>query len=371
MKKTYPCYIANRNNPITEKVFNSLSNKNQKAILNFMEICSIKSKSKKREFSRKTALIKFLDFLEKDFDKITYQDYISTSKAISESNLGVYARNGDRDFIKRFLRENYPNWREKFKELKLLSSEIKSEDTKITPKDLFSGSEVKKLMQVTQNMQHKTLIGVLYETASRPEEILKLRWSDIDLKKNIIYLFSAKTKKKRGVPIKESVPHLRRLQEESETKEDDFVFSSRDKKLTNSGLNYILKRLVEKAGIKKKVNSYIFRHSRLSQLITCLSPKVYEDVAGHSLQMGMKTYAHLSEDKIIKEMNEKVFKIEELSEDEKSELTKRIKLMEENMKLQEKISMAQNRLLIKTTLQNKDLTPKERKDFEMLQGRLK
>jgi len=69
--------------------------------------------------------------------------------------------------------------------------------------------------------------------------------------------------------------------------------------------------------------------------------------------------------KIIKEMNEKVFKIEELSEDEKSELTKRIKLMEENMKLQEKISMAQNRLLIKTTLQNKDLTPKERKDFRI------
>jgi len=74
----------------------------------------------------------------------------------------------------------------------------------------------------------------------------------LTLKKYHLSVFR-KDKKKRGVPIKESVPHLRRLQEESETKEDDFVFSSRDKKLTNSGLNYILKRLVEKAGIKKKL----------------------------------------------------------------------------------------------------------------------
>lgn len=320
MKKQYPFYVANKRSPITERVFNSLSNKNKTAILKFMEVCSIQSKSKKRANSRKTALIRLFDFLEKDFDKITYEDYLAFAKAISESKLGVYARNGEKDFIKRFLKENYPDWRIKFKEFKLLSSEVKSEDKKLTSRDLITDQEFERLLKATSNMKYKTLLSVLYESASRPEELLKIKWSDVDFEKKIIYLFSIKTKRKRAVPVNKSINHLKRLREESEQKDDDFVFNSRESKLTNAGLNYILQKLTKKAGIKKKIYPYIFRHSRLSELITKLSPKVYEDIAGHSLQMGMKTYSHLSQEKIISEMNERVFEIEELTQQEKNRI---------------------------------------------------
>lgn len=196
MKKTYPIYTADRNNPVTEKVFNSLSKRNREAILKFLEVCSVKSKSQKREFGRKTCLIKVFDFLEKDYNKITYEDYVKIAKAISESPLGVYSKNGDRDTLKRFLRENYPNWREKFKELKLLSSETQSEDKKLTSNDLITEKEIDKMIKATTNMIHKSLIVTLDETASRPEELLKTRWNDIDFKKGLIYLYSSKQKRK-------------------------------------------------------------------------------------------------------------------------------------------------------------------------------
>ena len=107
MKKTYPLYTANRKNPTTERVFKSLSKENREAILKFLDICSVKSKSKKREFGRRTALIKMLDFLQKDYNKISYEDYVGLSKAISNSGLSVYSKNIDRDFIKRFIKELY------------------------------------------------------------------------------------------------------------------------------------------------------------------------------------------------------------------------------------------------------------------------
>lgn len=197
MKKHYPIYESNRNDPQTEKVFASLSNKNKIALKSFLEVCSIQSKSKKRTDNRRRALIRFFDFLEKDFDKITYDDYVATAKAVSESKLGVYARNTEKDFIKRFLKQNYKDAIERFDNFKLFKAEQKDEEDKLTDKQLLTSSDIEKLMAVTDDMKYKALIGVLYESAGRPEEVLKLRYSDVDFSQKLIYLFSVKTKKEK------------------------------------------------------------------------------------------------------------------------------------------------------------------------------
>jgi len=323
MKKHYPVYNSNKAVPESKQVFDSLSKKNKTAIKSFLSVASVNAKSEKRLDNMNRALIRFFDFLEKDFDKITYNDFIEVSKAISNSKLGVHTRNGDRNFIKRFIQENFDDWRVKFKDLKLMKIESKTEEHRITPKDLITELELHKLIQSTTDMKYKALVSLLYESACRPEELTKLRWNDFDLNNKLVSLYSGKTTRKRTVPINDCVVHLRRLKNETQPNEDDLVFNSNMKgkdKLTNAGLNYILKKITENAGIKKKTNSYTFRHTRLSQLITKLSPKVYEDIAGHSLSMGMKTYAHLSQDVHIQEMNDKVFNVEELTQDEKNKL---------------------------------------------------
>ena len=92
-------------------------------------------------------------------------------------------------------------------------------------------------------------------------------------------------------------------------------------------MNYLLQEISKKAGIKKYVWAYLYRHTRLSFLITKLSPKVYEEVSGHSLATGLKTYAHLSQDQIIQEMKEKVFEVEELPKADKHKLEREVEYL--------------------------------------------
>lgn len=335
MLKEYPIFKINLYSPESKTAFNSLSEKNKKAIESFNRECSIKSKSSKRFENRKRALTRFLKFIQKDFDSITYNDYVNTAEAIAKSKLSTYSRNGERDFIKRFLRETYPDYALRFKNFKLLSSEQKEESEKITSENLLTESDIDKMIRATNNMKYKALICTLAESGARPEELLKSRWSDVDFKSGLIHLFSGKTKKKRAVPISVSLSHLERLKEEIGANDSDFVFYStnKTKKLCVASLNLIISNIAEKAGITKKIYPYLFRHSRLSLLITKLSPKVYEDIAGHSLQIGMKTYAHLSTDKHIQEMNEKVFKVKRLNPEREHELEKKVEVLKDIVNL--------------------------------------
>lgn len=344
MKKSYEGFKANGRD--SESVYQSLSKKNKDALEKFDRESLITSKSKTRQGNRRRTIIRFLDFMQKDFDKLDYNDYVALASAISNSKLDTYARNSEKDFIKRFLKANYDDWNIRFKGFKLLKYEQKSEKEKLTAKDLITADEVERMIKATTNMRYKTLISLLWESAGRPEEVLKVRWCDIDFKKRLIYLYSIKTKRKRAVPLDAALSHLKRLYNEGDYSDNDLIFHSFDKtkQLSNSALNLIIKQLGEKANIKKNVFPYAFRHSRLSLLIVKLSPKTYEEISGHSLEMGMRCYAHLSQDQLIKEMNEKVFEVEELSEVEKTE----------NESLKGAIELLINLELDKTTSKKKE-----------------
>ena len=323
-------FKSNHKNPESEIAYNKLSARNKDKLGSWMVEKAVTCKSVKRTGNRRRAIIKFLGLIKKDYDKYSYQDYVDVATALSNSKCGIKARNSDRYFVKSFMKDTSTNWEEKnkkdwnktFKDLKLLKAEQEGEANKITHDDLISELELDKLIKATSDLKKKTLIIVLYESAARPEELLKLRWHDIEFDSKLIHLFSGKTKKKRVVPIDTSIEQLKRLKDEVEaSNDDDLVFPSASGEImTNSGLNYMLQELGRKAGIQRKLHCYIFRHTRLSTLITKLSGKVYEEVAGHSLSMGMKTYAHLSQDAIIKEMREKVFNVKELNEGEISRL---------------------------------------------------
>lgn len=298
--------------------YNQLSKKNKDKLNEWLYERQTFSQGKKRCDNRKRTIIKILTFLNKDWDKINYQDYVKVSVSISKCDkIKTYTKNDERNFIKRFLKDSFDDWEKKFKKLELLRSEQKSEKNKLKARDLLTKSEIEKMMKVTSDMKKSALIAVLYHSGARPDEIVSLRYDDVDFNKKQIYFYSAKTKGKRAIYMDDTISYLSRLKKETDSNDDDLVFPSvRGGIMTNTGLNYILKDLARKAGIKKKIWARLFRHTRLSFLITKLTPKVYEEVAGHSLKMGLKTYAHLSQDKIIKEMKESVFEVEDLSPEE-------------------------------------------------------
>lgn len=335
-------------------------------INNFCRECEITSKGKKRADNRRRALIQLYDFLEKPLDKINYQDYVEISSAISHSKeLTASSKNGLREHIKRFIKFYYDDYMKDFKGLKLLKAE--NPEPKLTSQSLLTEKDLDALMKVSFNMKQKALISLLWESAGRPEEILKLRWSDIDFNNKVVSFFSGKTKKRRSVPLSFSLDHLKRLKEEMGFEDNDFIFkNSQGKPLSNAGLCMQIDDLGKRAGIKKEIWPYLFRHTRLSLLITKLSPKIYENISGHSLQMGMKTYAHLSIDQATKEMNQNVFEIKPLSKNEREELKKvkeDIKYLIQAMELLVKVA--------RRTDTGKTLSPEETKEFLELKEKWK
>ena len=68
-------------------------------------------------------------------------------------------------------------------------------------------------------------------------------------------------------------------------------------------------------------------------MIKELSPKVYEMYAGHSLETGMRIYAHLDNDDLRKELDEKIYKIEKLTKEDKEEIIKLKKHFAQTMRL--------------------------------------
>ena len=64
---------------------------------------------------------------------------------------------------------------------------------------------------------------------------------------------------------------------------------------------------------QKHLYPYLWRHSVLTNMIKKLSPKVYEQFAGHSLETGMQIYAHLDTDDLKEELYSKIYQIKELT----------------------------------------------------------
>ncbi|MDP3966024.1 MAG: tyrosine-type recombinase/integrase [archaeon] len=325
-------FKTNSKTPESETAYNSLSKKNKDKFEEWFK--EKNNRSEKRKGNIRRSLIRFLTFIKKDWDKITYDDYVNTASALDKSfkeeKISSYQFNEDVTNIKNFLEECFDDSEKRFKRFKLFKQKRKDESKAIKPNDLLTDLDIDKMMKATSDMKKISLVAVLHISGARPEELLKSRYNDVDFNKKQIYLYSGKTKRRRAVYIGDTISHLTRLKKETNSKEDDLIFPSvRGGIMTIMGLNFLLQDLGKKAGLKKKIWSYLFRHSRLSFLITKLSPKVYEEVSGHSLAMGMKTYAHLSQDKIIKEMKENVFQVEDMTPGEKNKLEDLEKKMKE------------------------------------------
>jgi len=189
-------------------------------------------------------------------------------------------------------------------------------------------------------MKYKALIMLMYETASRPEELYKIRWKDVNFPNKEIHFSSSKTGDVRTIPINESVNRLKLYKDEypfENVKAEDYVFpnTNREEHTTTQQIHHYLQRLGKKV-LDKRVFPYLFRHSRLQSLRKRLSPDSYQMFAGHSMEVALEHYSHMDSDDLRKEMNERIYNIEELTKEDKKELQnfkERVKKVEESNKL--------------------------------------
>ncbi len=177
----------------------------------------------------------------------------------------------------------------------------------IAPGDLLTKDEVSRIIDAALNLRDKALVSVLYESALRPQEILPVRIKQVRFDDyGTLLTVDGKIGVQRTVRLLASTSLLSAWLNVHPRKSDPEapLFPNFDNKnpfrfLTYASFRKILKTAVDKAGIRRKIYPYLFRHSRLTELArTGFTGYQFNLFAGWTLDSNMaSTYIHLlSED---------------------------------------------------------------------------
>ncbi len=158
--------------------------------------------------------------------------------------------------------------------------------------------------------QHLYIVVVLaLSTGARKNEILSLKWQDVDLKRGLVTLHETKNGERRSMPIKGHAFSLLEQQKETKRKDCDYVFPSATK---NQPID--IRTSWETAVKKSEIEDFRFhdlRHSAASYLaMNGASLAEIAEVLGHKTLQMVKRYAHLSEAhtaSVVERMNQKIF----------------------------------------------------------------
>jgi len=166
---------------------------------------------------------------------------------------------------------------------------------KILP-DVLSKQEVGAILRATENMKHKTLLSAIYSCGLRRSELVNLKVNDVDSKRMMIKVSSAKGKKDRYVQLSEGLLKLLR-QYYREYKPGIWLFEGqKGGQYSAENIAILLKTAAQKAEITKRVYPHMLRHSFAThQLEQGVDIRFIQAWLGHESVKTTQRYTHVSE----------------------------------------------------------------------------
>jgi len=161
----------------------------------------------------------------------------------------------------------------------------------------LSELEIEHLREACQTTMENALFEFMYSTGCRIGEVVKLDRDDIDFRTNSV-IVQGKGDKEREVYFNTRCSiWLKRYLNERED-EDSCLFITDRKPKRRMGidnLRYIIKRVSNRAGIKKSIHPHQLRHSYATHMINNGAPiDVIQSLLGHEKSETTKIYAQLS-----------------------------------------------------------------------------
>jgi integrase/recombinase XerD len=172
------------------------------------------------------------------------------------------------------------------------------------PSDMLSVNDVNAIIGGARNSRDRAIIATAFESGCRPVELISLEWEDVNFDEyGCTLTTNKKTQKPRRVRMINYVNHLIAWKNDypMEPVGTNPVFVNLDTKVHHSmsrgALKKLLQKAVAKSGVTKHVHMYLFRHSRVTDM---LAQEIPTSVIGGQFwgsvdsQM-LKTYGHLSD----------------------------------------------------------------------------
>ncbi|HID44011.1 MAG TPA: hypothetical protein EYP30_09640 [Archaeoglobaceae archaeon] len=212
-------------------------------------------------------LRKIAEFNGRSFDEWEDDDIISILEAIEEEDYSSGTKNEFRKTLKKFIKVQYGEYSSLLRLIKQ-----KREDNRIP--EVLSEEEILSMVEAANHPRDKALIAVGYEGGLRIGELASLRIGDIIWHTNLNGELKAKIEVRgktgeRQIPLIISVPYLKRWIDEHPFRDDPnaIVFCSLSQRSFGQMISYqmmwkTISRIGKEAGIKKRTNPHILRHSR-------------------------------------------------------------------------------------------------------------
>lgn len=235
------------------------------------------------------ALKSFLVFYrDKAVADINNEDVIVyNNEHILKNNLSASYQNQVTNSIKLFFQT--------IRETKMLVDKIHRPKNAKTLPNVLSKEEAFRLIDLTTNLKHKTLLALIYSSGLRISEAINMKITDIDRQRMLIHVKNAKGKKDRYTLLSTKVLGL--LKEYYAIyKPKTYLFEGQyGEQYSSRSAQAVLQQSAKKAGITKQISLHTLRHSFATHLLENGTDLRYiQDLLGHSSPKTTMIYTHVS-----------------------------------------------------------------------------
>lgn len=161
---------------------------------------------------------------------------------------------------------------------------------------VLSKEEVRRLLNATENLKHKTELMLAYSLGLRVSEVAHLKVEDIDSERMIINIRQSKGKKDRQIPMSPKIhQQLRRYYRKYRPKQWLFEGQNGQGNISVKSLQVIFQNSRQKAGITKHATFHSLRHSLATHLLeTGVDLRLIQEILGHASSKTTERYTHVS-----------------------------------------------------------------------------
>jgi site-specific recombinase XerD len=160
---------------------------------------------------------------------------------------------------------------------------------------VLSQSEVKAILDATENLKHRALLMTIYASGLRVSEAANLKVTDIDSKNMQIFIDQGKGKKDRYTILsKSNLEVLRKYWKRYQPKLYLFPGKTAGSPVSVRTIQKVFEAAKDKAGIKKKASVHTLRHSFATHLLDAGTDICYiQKLLGHTDINTTTIYLHL------------------------------------------------------------------------------
>ncbi len=273
----------------------NISRSNKQLIFKFESYCFAEGLSIARVLKHLTELKLLADMVGKDFRNMTRQEMMKLVEHIERMKRAERTKQDYKKLIRKFFK-----WMDKGDLVDWIK--ISRKDSKKLPEDLLSEEEIEKLINACEHPRDRALVASLYESGARISELGNLKIKHVKFDQyGAVLIVDGKTGMRR-VRIIFSSPYLATWLENHPFRDNPEAFVwvgigtvGRNVPMQYGAIRMHLKRIAEKAGIKKRIHPHLFRHSRSTHLAKHLTEAQMKQYLGWVQGSSMAAiYVHLS-----------------------------------------------------------------------------